>query len=859
MYDGQEYVYTFHADAPAKMLLLGSNLEKKRKSAQVSGQQPMVFASVIGGLSGINLLAEAWLPDPDEIILYDMNPWILEYARLVVELIGTSTSREDYISRLFSRRLSDFLATKNVTELSPETEHAFLDLSIDTALTQQTSEALTNTSRCVFAWVTHTLMEQPHRSTPPPAPRRVCERVQLFHDPNRAPKLDVGLVHSGKCLAHVSAHQCKQRINTCTLYLGHGWLRSESTFSRVRARLNAARVRYVQWNVMQPLDQLYAAGAGDQPADTVLYTSNINAFLKKGLWSQTLASWRSQIASWRGASLFVAALNEDVTAITSPRAPADASASLVATSPLLSSGRSGKPLTATVAKPLESTATKVAFRAYPPPPPSQPVDLHGLRSNILSTIWEDGKLPLRSTPDEIESASDEPSLHRLTWSMRTKFVQNSHPLQKWNGKKFFSRVYHSFALARTQSNTAVLFHHGHEAHVPSTLSRDGEKVWQTSLPWWRRIYDFHNLKPLFHDRLSSDAFFLYMPLLGHNAVNGTPGYHSLFKRLQEARGDKVLRYFIEPIVLTINHAFARGYKNVMILGFSGGGWCATIAAGMDARIQATISIAGTSSVSPQNMYTDFEYWTQPKNNDWYLTHAKRVLARYDLHNQSGYLALYALAVLEKGRLSLQLMHDADVCCFTAGPRQHAKLRHHAMNISAMLSAEKHAGCSPEVACETHGVFSFAVTRGKLHAVNAYDRALIITALKPLLHQMRSSEDLRPQHLMCDLLYVPNKKDPFVTELSKMTKLTEPHQQRARPLSQFCECSDVAEWRSMQNISCAWYTRNPKSCNGFTTKSIWGSKDFDQRSSPSGVHPTAACCACGGGEAYAPRDGARSIL
>ena len=342
MYDGQEYVYTFHADAPAKMLLLGSNLGKKRKSAQISGQQPMVFASVIGGLSGINLLAEAWLPDPDEIILYDMNPWILEYARLVVELIGTSTSREDYISRLFSRRLSDFLATKNVTELSPETEHAFLDLSIDTALTQQTSEALTNTSRCVFAWVTHTLMKQPHRSTPPPAPRRVCERVQLFHDPNRAPKLDVGLVHSGKCLAHVSAHQCKQRINTCTLYLGHGWLRSESTFSRVRARLNAARVRYVQWNVMQPLDQLYAAGAGDQPADTVLYTSNINAFLKKGLWSQTLASWRSQIASWRGASLFVAALNEDVTAITSPRAPADASASLVATSPLLSTGRSGK-------------------------------------------------------------------------------------------------------------------------------------------------------------------------------------------------------------------------------------------------------------------------------------------------------------------------------------------------------------------------------------------------------------------------------------------------------------------------------------------------------------------------------------
>ena len=112
MYDGQEYVYTFHADAPAKMLLLGSNLEKKRKSAQVSGQQPMVFASVIGGLSGINLLAEAWLPDPDEIILYDMNPWILEYARLVVELIGTSTSREDYISRLFSRRLSIFLLRK---------------------------------------------------------------------------------------------------------------------------------------------------------------------------------------------------------------------------------------------------------------------------------------------------------------------------------------------------------------------------------------------------------------------------------------------------------------------------------------------------------------------------------------------------------------------------------------------------------------------------------------------------------------------------------------------------------------------------------------------------------------------------
>ena len=38
------------------------------------------------------------------------------------------------------------------------------------------------------------------------------------------------------------------------------------------------------------------------------------------------------------------------------------------------------------------------------------------------------------------------------------------------------------------------------------------------------------------------------------------------------------RYFIEPVVLTVNYAAKLGYKHIVMLGLSGGGWTTTVSA-----------------------------------------------------------------------------------------------------------------------------------------------------------------------------------------------------------------------------------------------------------------------------------------
>jgi len=43
----------------------------------------------------------------------------------------------------------------------------------------------------------------------------------------------------------------------------------------------------------------------------------------------------------------------------------------------------------------------------------------------------------------------------------------------------------------------------------------------------------------------------------------------------EAHGDAALRYFLEPVVLTVNYAKSLGYDWIGLAGLSGGGWSTT--------------------------------------------------------------------------------------------------------------------------------------------------------------------------------------------------------------------------------------------------------------------------------------------
>ena len=85
----------------------------------------------------------------------------------------------------------------------------------------------------------------------------------------------------------------------------------------------------------------------------------------------------------------------------------------------------------------------------------------------------------------------------------------------------------------------------------------------------------------YFNEIGYDVMEMFMPLYGCNAETpyGQPYNHFWFEQW-ERKGDYVMRFFIEPIILTINYAVSLGYKHIFLSGLSGGGWATTVASDM---------------------------------------------------------------------------------------------------------------------------------------------------------------------------------------------------------------------------------------------------------------------------------------
>ena len=70
---------------------------------------------------------------------------------------------------------------------------------------------------------------------------------------------------------------------------------------------------------------------------------------------------------------------------------------------------------------------------------------------------------------------------------------------------------------------------------------------------------------------------LDMPTYGCAHVPGLPTGHMQFQKW-EKEGGNTMRFFIEPVALTVAYAKRLGYKHIVMAGFSGGGWTTHVAA-----------------------------------------------------------------------------------------------------------------------------------------------------------------------------------------------------------------------------------------------------------------------------------------
>ena len=209
-YQGDKYVYTAHADPPFDDEILKS-------VNKLSGN--FTYISVIGGLTGIDLLSSKFTPE--RIIFFDINPWMIDFCKMVLEIISMSHDRLNYIHRM----------TQNE--------------SVYNNSRQDTFNILSKSSKCVYKWLLQ-------KKT------KVCEDILLHHDPKNGPKLNPHNIDKKRNFS-----------NTCSFYFNNGWLASEKTFNIVKRKISKSIIDFKHLNVFNNASKIYVN------SDSVLYISNV--------------------------------------------------------------------------------------------------------------------------------------------------------------------------------------------------------------------------------------------------------------------------------------------------------------------------------------------------------------------------------------------------------------------------------------------------------------------------------------------------------------------------------------------------------------------------------------------------------
>ena len=123
----------------------------------------------------------------------------------------------------------------------------------------------------------------------------------------------------------------------------------------------------------------------------------------------------------------------------------------------------------------------------------------------------------------------------------------------------------------------------------------------------------------------------------------------LFK-LKLASGN-ALKFFLEPVLVSLN-ALKPQFKEIHMVGLSGGGWTTTLIAAIEPSIRASFPVAGAiplylrtgASVGDKEQYLD------------------------EFYRLAGYQDLFLLGATGPGRKQIQILNRQDNCCF--GEKQH---------------------------------------------------------------------------------------------------------------------------------------------------------------------------------------------
>ncbi|MBA3365910.1 MAG: hypothetical protein H0U03_09025 [Actinobacteria bacterium] len=259
-----------------------------------------------------------------------------------------------------------------------------------------------------------------------------------------------------------------------------------------------------------------------------------------------------------------------------------------------------------------------------------------MRTQLRRYVWGSDGLPLREQPARIARGVSDPSFDGLDNLRRIDRLTIKIDLG------FESTAYH--LIPRRSNGRLLLYHNGHGQNL------DAGK--RTAAYFLLRGYS---------------VLVLAMPIAGmnrHPPVVMTPcgpielpgldnpyGLHEGFSCLPHP-----LRFFLEPVVVSLNYARRSHYRSTAMVGLSGGGWTTVVSAALDPRIRQSYPVAGSF---PKLVHADLCSRSPDP-----MCHGDFEQRDPALDRIANYLQLYALGSWGTGRRQLAIYNIYDPCCFS---------------------------------------------------------------------------------------------------------------------------------------------------------------------------------------------------
>jgi len=266
-----------------------------------------------------------------------------------------------------------------------------------------------------------------------------------------------------------------------------------------------------------------------------------------------------------------------------------------------------------------------------------------VRESVIDYIWPDGGLPTAKLPTVLETWEGSGALPRDLEGMDAELVAAAERLEVLVDFDYHHWSYLLQPVDGSRAKRLVILHQGHQGGLVDGIDTLANH--------------------LLH--LGFTVALMQMPLVGWNTENTfrTPrgevtiaerstGGHNRMVSALEGQGGSALRFFIEPVVAATNQFIREtpGYKDISMMGLSGGGWTTHMAAAVDTRIGLSVPVAGSYPLYLRPYYPGS------------IGDAEQLLpALYE--ERASWLDLYILGGYGEGRRQIQLLNQYDTCCF----------------------------------------------------------------------------------------------------------------------------------------------------------------------------------------------------